>query len=334
MSESKTQKLMPDTINRHINSVYPALALLAGMQLDVFSPLGKGPMSARDLAAALDLQTEKLAPLLYALVTAGLLSVEDGIFANTPEADEFLVNSSKRYLGGAHSAYSDLWSSTMHTAQSIRTGVPQAKHDFSAMSNQELQAFIRGLDAGASATARRLTKTYDMTGFQTLLDAGGGSGGVAVALCELCPDLHATVGELSNVVPVTRECVAESTVANRVSVIEVDLIEQAPSSKYDAAVLRSVLQVLSADEAAKVVHNVAQCLNAGGELFVVGRMLDDSRLTPLDAVAVNVMFLNVYDHGRAYTESEYSGWFKAAGFSDITRAELSGGYSIMHAVKD
>ena len=334
MSEPKTQKLMPDTINRHINSVYPALALLAGMQLDVFSPLGKGPMSTDDLAAALDLRTEKLEPLLYALVTAGLLTVEDGLFANTPEADEFLVNSSKRYLGGAHSAYSDLWSSTMHTAESIRTGVPQAKHDFSLMSNQELHAFIRGLDAGASATARRLTKTYNMAGFRTLFDAGGGSGGVAVALCELCPGLHATVGELSNVVPVTRECVAESPVAKRVSVIEVDLIEQAPSLKFDAAVLRSVLQVLSADEAAKVVHNVAECLDTGGELFVVGRMLDDSRLTPLDAVAVNVMFLNVYDHGRAYTESEYSGWLKAAGFSDITRAELSGGYSIMHAVKD
>ena len=333
MSVKPQTKLMPDTINRHIGNVYPALAMLAGMQLDVFTPLAEGPLFAADIAKALDLPSEKLEPLLYALVTAGLLSVDDGKFSNTAEAQEFLVKSSKRYLGGAHSAYSDLWSSTMHTAESIRSGIPQAKHDFAAMSKEELRGFIRGLDAGASATARRLNKTFDMTRFSTLLDAGGGSGGVAVALCELCPNLQATVGELGNVAEITRECVAESGVVDRVSVLDVDLVKEIPSAQYDAVVLRSVLQVLSAAEASKVVEHVAACLNSGGELFVVGRMLDDSRLSPLDAVAVNVMFLNVYDHGKAYTESEYKSWLTNAGLTAAARTELAGGYSIMHAVK-
>lgn len=333
MSAKASGKLMPTTINRHIGNVYPALAMLAGMQLDVFSPLADGPLGAPEVAQSLGVRADKLEPLLYALVTAGLLSVEAGKFSNTDEAQEFLVKSSKRYLGGAHSAYSDLWSSTMHTAESIRTGVPQAKHDFSAMNKEELRGFIRGLDAGASATARRLDKTFDMSRFSTLLDAGGGSGGVAVALCELCPTLRATVGELTNVAEITRECVAESAVAERVAVIDVDLITEVPAGQYDAVVLRSVLQVLSAEEAIKVVQHVAASLNDGGELFVVGRMLDDSRLSPLDAVAVNVMFLNVYDHGKAYTESEYKLWLTDAGLSDPTRTELAGGYSIMHAVK-
>ena len=333
MSAKPTNRLMPETINRHIGNVYPALAMLAGMQLDVFSPLGEGPLPASDVAAALGVRADKLEPLLYALVTAGLLEVRDEQFSNTEEAQEFLVKSSKRYLGGAHSAYSDLWSSTMHTAESIRSGIPQAKHDFAAMNKAELRDFIRGLDAGASATARRLNKTFDMTRFAQLLDAGGGSGGVAVALCELCPGLNATVGELSNVAEITRECVGESAVGDRVSVIDVDLIAEVPTGNYDAIVLRSVLQVLSAEEAAKVVENLAASLTSGGELFVVGRMLDDSRLSPLDAVAVNVMFLNVYDHGKAYTESEYKTWMMNAGLQNPTRTELAGGYSIMHAVK-
>ncbi|MGR8947646.1 MAG: methyltransferase [Gammaproteobacteria bacterium] len=334
MSDAEKPKLMPETINRHINSVYPAFALLAGMQLDVFTPLGTGPKTASEIATALDLRAEKLEPLLYALVTGGLLSVTGNEFSNTPEANEFLVTTSRRYLGGAHRAYADLWASTMRTADSIRTGVPQAKHDFSAMGEQELRNFIRGLDAGAGATARRLNKSFDLSRFRYLLDAGGGSGGLAIALCELCPELQATVGELSNVAPITRECVAESAVSERVSVVEIDLIKDQPHKEYDAVVLRSVLQVLGAGEAASVVNNVADGLRKGGELFVVGRMLDDSRLSPLDAVAVNVMFLNVYDNGKAYTESEYRAWFEGAGLSNITRTEMAGGYSIMHAVKD
>ncbi|MCB1748938.1 MAG: methyltransferase domain-containing protein [Gammaproteobacteria bacterium] len=329
----REQGLKPDTINTHINNVYPALAMLAGMQLEVFSALGDEALTAAEAAARLDVQPAKLQPLLYALVTAGLLAVADGRFANTAEAAEFLVKGRPRYIGGAHSAYSDLWSSTMHTAQSIRTGVPQARHDFSQMSQAELSAFIRGLDAGAGATARRLDKTFDMKRFRHLLDAGGGSGGLAIALAKLCPDLRASVAELPNVATVTRECVAESGLGERVDVVEADLVAAPPPGAYDAVVLRSVLQVLSPAQAAAALRHAVAALAPGGECFVVGRMLDDSRLAPLDAVAVNVMFLNVYEAGQAWTESEYRGWFEQAGLSGNTRTPLAGGYSIMHGVK-
>jgi len=327
------ERLQPDTINAHLANVYPALAMLAGMQLDVFSPLADGPRDAQSLADALGVQAPKLRPLLYALVTAGLLTVDGERFANTAESMEFLVRGKPRYLGGTAEAYADLWSATLHTAASIRSGVPQAKHDFSRMSADELRAFIRGIDAGAGATARRLHKDYTLAARRHLLDAGGGAGGLSLALCRLCPGLRATVAELPSVATITRECVAASGLAPRVDVIEADLIAGPPPGRYDLATLRSVLQVLSATDAARVLSNVAAALEPGGELFVVGRMLDDSRLSPPDAVAVNVMFLNVYDDGQAWTEAEYRGWFRAAGLGEVTRQPLAGGYSVMRGVK-
>lgn len=333
MTDRTPARLKPDTINTHINNVYPALAMLAGMQLEVFTAIADEALAVEAIAARMDVKAAKLRPLLYALVTAGLLEVDDERFSNTPEAAEFLIKGRPRYLGSAHGAYSDLWSSTMHTAESIRTGLPQAKHDFASMSHDELRGFIRGLDAGAGATARRLTKDFDMARFGTLLDAGGGSGGLALALVDLCPGLQATVGELPNVAAITRECVAEAGKSDRVSVVDVDLVRAAPPARYDVVVLRSMLQVLSAEDAAAVMAHVAEALEPGGECFVVGRMLDNSRLAPLDAVAVNVMFLNVYDDGQAYTEAEYRAWFEQVGMRDVTRKPLSGGYSIMHGIK-
>ena len=53
--------------------VYPAMALLAGMQLDVFSLLGEGAKSAGELADELGVGTGRLNTLLLALVGAGLL---------------------------------------------------------------------------------------------------------------------------------------------------------------------------------------------------------------------------------------------------------------------
>jgi hypothetical protein len=85
----------PTTIVRHAYAVYPPMAMLAGMQLDVFTPLKDGPMTATALANALDVRPEKLRPLLYALVHAELLlKFEGDRFANTPEADAYLVRGS------------------------------------------------------------------------------------------------------------------------------------------------------------------------------------------------------------------------------------------------
>jgi cyclopropane fatty-acyl-phospholipid synthase-like methyltransferase len=326
-------ELRPTTFNRHLGNVYPALAMLAGMQLEVFTPLADGPLSVEALAARLGVKADKLRPLLYALVVAGLLTVADERFANTAESDEFLVVGKPRYLGGSHGAYADLWSATLHTADSIRSGRPQARHDFSAMSYPELKAFMLGLDAGATATARRLHKDFGIAAGGHVLDAGGGAGGLAIALCELGPSVRATVAELANVTPITRECVAEAGLAARVEVVECDLVAAPPAGSFDAVIMRALLQVMSAADAAATVRHGAAALKAGGGLYIVGRTLDDTRLSPLDAVAANVMFLNIYDDGQAYTEGEYSAWLRAAGLLDIQRRELAGGYSIIHGRK-
>ncbi len=86
-----TAPLQPTTIQHLASAVYPSFAMLAGMQLDVFTPLKDGPLTAAQLADVLRVNAEKLSRLLYALVTANLLTVEGDRFANTPEAQQFLV---------------------------------------------------------------------------------------------------------------------------------------------------------------------------------------------------------------------------------------------------
>jgi hypothetical protein len=97
--------------------------------------------------------------------------------------------------------------------------------------------------------------------------------------------------------------------------------------------MRSVLQVLGPEQAEAALSNAVNGLKLNGEFFMIGRVLDDSRLTPVDSVAVNVMFLNVYQEGQAYTESEYREFFASAGLGNISRTLLSGGYSIIRGTK-
>ena len=107
------------------------------------------------------------------------------------------------------------------------------------------------------------------------------------------------------------------------------------SGAYDAAVLRAFLQVLSPEDSRRAIQNIGAILNPGGQIFIIGQILDDSRRSPLDAVGFNLTFINFFDAGESYTESEHRDWLSGAGFVDIQRSFrlLPDGNSLMTARK-
>ncbi len=52
--------LQPDTISRLFDAVFPAFAMLAGMELELFTPLEGGPLSAEEMADALGVRLSNL----------------------------------------------------------------------------------------------------------------------------------------------------------------------------------------------------------------------------------------------------------------------------------
>ncbi len=323
----------PKTIQK-LADVYPSFALLAGMQLDLFTPLKAGPMRPEQIADAIGVGVAKLKPLLYALVAAELLTVDGDRFANTKEANHFLVRSGPAYMGGVHPLYADLWDAALHTAESIRTGQPQAKHDYTQMSREALETFYEGLHPGALVTGRTLAKDYGLSSCQRLLDVGGGSGGVAIAVVKACPHIRATVADVSNVTPITQRFVREAGVSDRVKVITANIVEAPLDGAFDAVVLKSFIQVLSPSDAQRALKNINATMAPGGTIYILGiGILDNSRISPRGAAITNTIFINIYDEGQAYTEDEYQDWIIAAGFVGFKRDTLPDGLGIITAQK-
>ena len=303
-----------NTIERLNNAVYPSLAMLAGMQLDLFTPLAEGPQTAAALADRLGVAATKLRPLLDALVIAELLEPVAGErYANAPDAARFLINGRPDYLGGMHEVLSDFWTAALQTAETIRTGVPQAHHDFNAMSDAELTAFFRGLHGGNLARGRDLlTSGLDFSECRSMLDVGGGSGGLTIAFCEALPDLTATILELPRVAPITHRFLADAGHGGRVTVTVGDAVAAPPAGQFDLAVLSSVVQVLGPDDAASLLRHVGQALRPGGRIVIIGRMVGDDRRSPPHLALFNLVFLNFYEAGLAHTEGEHRQWLEAA----------------------
>src|SRR5271156_5852229 len=127
-----------ETIGRLQAGVAPALAMLAGMQLEIYTHLADQPLLADELATTLGVASDRLSRLLFALVVSGLLERQGDGFANAPEAAAFLVKGRAGYMGGAHELWSQLWHADLLTARSIREGKPATLHDFTAASDQEM----------------------------------------------------------------------------------------------------------------------------------------------------------------------------------------------------
>jgi ubiquinone/menaquinone biosynthesis C-methylase UbiE len=312
----------PETIETLARAVYPSFAMVAGMQLDVFTPLKDGPLRAKDLAQALQVHSAKLTPLLYALVVAGLLTVDGDRFANTPESDHFLVRGRPAYRGGPYEGLLMRWHAALKTAETIRTGSPQAKQDYATMPQDQLEAVYRGIHAEAVAAARELLARYDFVSARHLVDVGGGSGGLALTVVAACPQLRATVVDLPTVTRVTRRYVDEAGLTDRVDVLPADVVQSPVPGSFDVAIMMRLIQVLSVDQARHVLQYVQQILEPGGVLSIVGQVLDDSHLSPLETVVGNIFFLNIVEEGHAYTEQEQRDWLAEAGFTGVERAAL------------
>jgi hypothetical protein len=325
----------PDTINALRFGVDASFAMLAGMQLDVFTPLQHGAMSAEQIAAAIGIAPTRLPLLLYALVAAGLLTEQNGRFANTPEAQHFLVKDAPSYMGNLHAWIATSWKNNLKTAESLRTGVPQAHVDFSHSPPEEVEAVLRRISARTVATAAELLARYDFSAIQTLADVGGGGGGLALTLTRACPRLQATVVDLPQVTPITQKIVNESGATDRVKVLSADVVREPLPGAYEVAVLKSVLHVLSAKDAREVVQHVGGAINPGGTIYIIGQILDDSRTAPPEAVGANLAFINRFSSGESYTEHEHRVWLREAGFVDIERADflLGDGFGLMTARK-
>jgi hypothetical protein len=76
-----------------------------------------------------------------------------------------------------------------------------------------------------------------------------------------------------------RRFIREAGMAERVAVAA-DVLRGPVPGAYDAVVLAYFIQVVSREEARAALGNVARSLRVGGTVYVMGQVVDASRVTP------------------------------------------------------
>jgi ubiquinone/menaquinone biosynthesis C-methylase UbiE len=98
---------------------------------------------------------------------------------------------------------------------------------------ERARRFTRTLYELHQPLASRLAELLDMTGVNRLMDVGGGSGVVSLALLRRHPDLSATVVDIEHVCSAGREIAQEESLADRITYHAADFVHDELPGGYD-----------------------------------------------------------------------------------------------------
>jgi hypothetical protein len=141
------------------------------------------------------------------------------------------------------------------------------------------------------------------------------------------------LADFTAVISIAKRVIGEEGFLDRISMLPVDAIVDPLGGPYDLVVMAAFIQVLKRDQARRALHNISDVTVPGGSIYIIGKIVDHTRMAPVDAAMFNVNFLNIYNGGQAYSESEYKEWLTAAGFENFETNLVPGHDGIITARK-
>ncbi|HVP00687.1 MAG TPA: methyltransferase [Bryobacteraceae bacterium] len=259
--------------------------------------------------------------LLDACIGLGLLEKRGDEYVNTPVADEYLTRTSPRTLSGyirySNDALYRLWE---HLDDAVIEGTNRWSQVFGAEGGlfkhffrtpEARRDFLMGMNGFGMISSPAVAAAFDLSRFTSLVDLGGATGHLALAVLEKYPNMKATVFDLPTVVEVAKEFVGD-----RVALVPGDFFtDSLPAG--DLYAVGRILHDWSEPKIAVLLAKIYAALPAGGGLLIAEKLLNEDRSGKL---ATHLQSLNmlVCTEGRERTQSEYSALLRAAGFENIT----------------
>jgi len=315
--------------------------MFAGVSLGIFDALAAGPKSPGALAAELHADPGALERLLGACVGLQLLERTSAGYQNTPATAAYLCKGSPRrltgYIGYSNSVMWKLWANledavregTHRWQQAYGWDGPIFSHFF--RTDDAKREFLMGMHGFGLISSPHVVSAFDLGRFRHLVDLGGATGHLAIAACQRYPDLRGTVFDLAEAVPLAREIVGESNVANRVSITAGDFfVDALPAG--DIFALGRILHDWSEDKIVKLLARIFATLPTGGALLIAEKLLLDDQTGPTWAQMQDLNMLTCTE-GQERTLPQYAALLKQAGFTDVRGARTDSPLDAVLAIK-
>ncbi len=305
----------PDSVLELFLSFWVARTVMAAVELEVFDVLAGDGLTEEQAAAELGLAPRPARGLFDTCVSVGLLRRSGGVLRTTAAADRYLSLSSEYSLRNYVLDERWCWGGWGRLVEALRTDAPTLEQDEDGYHTFPADFFLDFLHGHSLAMGERLAEAVDLGDVRRIVDVGGGSGAVSIALARAFPSLRAVVVDQEPVLVKTREHIARAGLAERVDTQAVNVFADPLPAGCDAAVIANFLHDFSSERAAAVLRSAHDALPTEGRLVVMEIAPEDDRSgPPLPSVFTVTMIVNT-EGGVAYTRAELKAMIEDAGFA-------------------
>ena len=188
--------------------------MFAAVSLGVFDRLGDKAADVVTLAGELGVKADALERLLDSCVAMGLLEKAGTMYSNSSVAEAYLARSSPDTLAG-YVLYSDralfpLWGNleaairegSNRWQQTFGGGASIFEHFF--RTQEARQDFLSGMDGFGRLSSPAVVAAFDLGRFHRMVDLGGGTGHLVLAVCARYPQLQGAVFDLPAAISTAR----------------------------------------------------------------------------------------------------------------------------------
>ncbi len=260
--------------------------IVAAERLQVFRTLHGKRMKAVSIGHALKIHKLYRDIFLNALVSLGLLHKAGDTFWNTRFAEKYFIEErsiywTRQYSTECAQAYEALTvlEKVLASGRSYASIKGLKKPSYiDAMKRDPRQAedFTQMLFHFHRDDAEALAKYLDLSKHKAVLDVGGGSGVMSIALARKNPRLHACVLDLAAICKIAAGNIRRAGLSGRIRTLPRDIRDRLPTG-YDVIMYCDIGPVSK-----QLLRNAYKSLPTGGLIVAADRYLSDDGTRPLD----------------------------------------------------
>lgn len=315
--------------------------MFAAVSLGVFDALAAGAKTLEQLAKEIGANHDALERLLDACVGMGLLAKSAAGYENTPAAAAYLVETSPLRLTGYLNYSNDvMWKLWSHLEDAVREGThrwPQAygwdgpifSHFFKT--EEKAREFLMGMHGFGLISSPHVVDAFDLSGYQRFVDLGGATGHLAIAACRRYPNLRGVVFDLPDALPLAREIVGASPVAERIEIVAGDFFEDSLPAG-DVYALGRILHDWTEAKVLRLLARIHEALPSGGAVLIAEKLLLDDKTGPAWAQMQSLNMLTCTE-GKERTLAEYEALLVKVGFHNVAGCRTTSPLDAVLAVK-
>lgn len=320
--DSAQAPLNPGIVFEMLHAYQRTAALKAAIELDVFRAVGEGPGDVASIARHCAASERGIRILCDFLVINGVLAKDDGRYKHTPSSAAFLdprspacLASVAQFLGNpANHVPFDRLADVVRTGRTILDGEGSVEPE-----NPIWVQFAETMAPMMAPMAAPLGKVVldGHNGPMRVLDIAAGHGLFGIEIAKQNPQAHVTGLDWAPVLRVALRNAERAGVHGRYDMLPGSAFEVEFGGPYDAVLLTNFLHHFDKPTCTGLLKKVRAALKPGGRAATLEFVPNEDRVSPPTPAAFAMTMLAATPAGDAYTFSDLSEMYAAAGFCDV-----------------